>query len=110
MEQPGFNPSDYTFFGGTESGGAADLETTEGPDVFCGFGGDDFVGGLRADDIFLGGEGNDTVTTNRGTFYGGAGDDEVRDNDGTFDGGEGNDTVMRNFPGGTIINVEQVGV
>jgi hypothetical protein len=40
--------------------------------VFCGFGGDDgMLAGLvllDAGDIFLGGEGNDGVVTNNGTF------------------------------------------
>jgi hypothetical protein len=98
VEQPGFNPSDYTFFGGTESGEAADLVSTAGPDVFCGFGGDDSIAVLSAGDIFLGGEGNDRVDTNRGTFNGGAGDDSVRENEGTFNGGPGIDTVGTGNP------------
>ena len=106
VEQPGFNPSDYTFVGGTD--GPDPLSGTVGqPDVFCGFGGDDPIAVLDADDIFLGGEGIDTVTTNRGTVYGGAGDDVVTENEGTFNGGAGDDSVRFNegtFNGGEGID------
>jgi Ca2+-binding RTX toxin-like protein len=111
--QPGFKPSDYNFHGGT---GGDDLDTftaTAGPDVFCGFGGDDDIGysvNLDEGDIFFGGAGNDRVTnTNNGTFFGEAGNDRVGLNvpGGTFNGGEGNDSVTVNE--GTISNVEQVG-
>jgi Ca2+-binding RTX toxin-like protein len=74
--QPGFNPSNYNFVGGT---GGDDIDTftaTAGPDVFCGFGGDDRIAlGFAWDegDIFLGGEGNDSVFGNAGTFFGGEG-------------------------------------
>jgi hypothetical protein len=94
----GFNPADYTFHGGTEGNDdltAVPVETI-GPDVFCGFGGDDEMTYLLdPDDIFLGGAGNDSVITdNFGTFYGGEGDDLVGDyNVGTFYGGAGNDRV-----------------
>jgi hypothetical protein len=106
VEQPGFKPADYTFHGGTEGGDSFDERATEGqPDVFCGFGGADAITVLDAGDIFLGGEGNDQVTINEGTFYGGAGDDFVAFNRGTFNGGAGIDTVGTN-EGGIIINVE----
>jgi Ca2+-binding RTX toxin-like protein len=129
VEQPGFNPSDYTFFGGTDEGpDSFNLKGTEGrPDVFCGFGGDDGVLTLEAGDIFLGGAGIERVDDNFGTFNGGSGDDSVRVNSvigiffgeegndrvddnsprGTFDGGPGDDSVV--FNNGTVINVEQVG-
>jgi VCBS repeat-containing protein len=93
-----FNPSNYNFHGGT-----ADGDTFTGTDgqseVFCGFGGNDALGTLQAGDIFLGGDGQDMVNTNNGTFYGDAGDDRVGasvrgyDNNGTFYGGDGNDQV-----------------
>jgi Ca2+-binding RTX toxin-like protein len=91
---PGFNPADYTFVGGTE-GTDNFTEDNASSEVFCGFGGDDSVYGLSAGDIFLGGDGNDSITNiNYGTFYGGAGDDSIaRVNYGTFYGGAGNDIV-----------------
>jgi hypothetical protein len=91
----GFKPSGYTFVGGTE--GNDDFtpeEATGGPDVFCGFGDDDSVLTLDAGDIFLGGEGDDAVGANNGTYYGGAGDDIVYTNEGTFYGGAGNDRML----------------
>ena len=52
--------------------------TTAGTDVFCGFGGDDWIDTLDAGDIFIGGAGNDTIyNTNNGTFYGGGGGDFI---------------------------------
>jgi Ca2+-binding RTX toxin-like protein len=107
--QPGFNPSDYTFHGGTESDDIFDGQATEDPDVFCGFGGDDQIGvgfALDEGDIFLGGAGNDDVDVNLGTFNGGAGDDFVSDNYATFNGGEGNDSVFGNAPGATFVGGE----
>ena len=125
VDQPGFNPSNYTFHGGTEGSDnfTGQAELTAGPDVFCGFGGDfDTILTLEAGDIFLGGagsdqvvvnegtfyggEGNDFVATNNGTFFGEAGDDRVGPNSGTFDGGDGTDTVTTNSPGGILISVE----
>jgi hypothetical protein len=54
--------------------------------VFCGFGGDDgMLTGLvllDAGDIFLGGDGNDEVGFNFGTFNGGEGNDTVVTNNG----------------------------
>ena len=95
--QPGFKPSNYTFIGGTAGNDRLDgLGSTDGPDVFCGFGGDDLIG-LAEGDIFLGGAGNDVVDTiNYGTFYGGDGDDQVFISFGTFYGGAGNDYVDNN--------------
>jgi len=102
--QPGFKPSDYNFVGGTEGIDRRDtLTATDGPDVFCGFGGDDAIDGLDRGDIFLGGAGNDRVSnSNYGTFYGGEGTDYVNFNEGTFFGGEGDDVVGYNYPGGTF--------
>ena len=108
VEQPGFNPSDYNFVGGTEGtdGALFSDRAIAGPDVFCGFGGGDIIPVLEAGDIFLGGESRDSVGNNEGTFYGGAGDDDVSsNNEGTFDGGDGTDFLGINR-GGTIINVE----
>jgi hypothetical protein len=45
--------------------------------VFCGFGGNDELLTLEADDIFLGGAGDDFVRFNFGTVNGGLGDDTV---------------------------------
>jgi hypothetical protein len=99
---PSFNPSNYTFFGGNEVSNEFSGVKTEGPDVFCGFGGPDFISSgpsfisLDAGDIFLGGEGDDSVTSNEqgATFYGEAGNDFVEENGGRFVGGEGCDDVM----------------
>jgi hypothetical protein len=99
---PSFNPSNYTFFGGTEGSNDFSGVKTAGPDVFCGFGDRDFIfsdpsfSGLDAGDIFLGGAGDDLVEINRGTFYGEAGEDHVSINFGTFYGGEGNDSITSN--------------
>jgi hypothetical protein len=120
-----FKPSNYTFIGGT-AGSDTFTGTAGQSEVFCGFGGNDSIGTLQAGDIFLGGDGLDTVTTNSGTFYGGAdndtvdsnngifygeaGDDSVTNNDGydnyggTFNGGDGNDSVGTN-DGGTLVDV-----
>jgi hypothetical protein len=95
---PSYNPSNYTFHGGTEGD---DNFTSQGDaevnDVFCGFGGDDFTELLVGVDIFLGGAGDDGAINNAGTFYGGAGVDGVSTNAGTFDGGEGDDVVNNNL-------------
>src|SRR4051812_40582942 len=64
---PSFNPSTYTFHGGTEGADVFTGQATAGPDVFCGFGGDDSITTLDAGDIFLGGAGNDSVRDNFGT-------------------------------------------
>src|SRR5215213_2403301 len=111
---PNFKPSNYTFLGGTEGNNDFTGRATLGNDVFCGFGGGDYIFTLDEGDIFLGGEdrdifainngtfngeeGNDSVSTNllTGTFNGGAGVDVVYDNLGTVNGGDGNDQVDRN--------------
>lgn len=94
---PGFNPSGYHFVGGTENGESFDGQATTGPDVFCGFGGNDFISTLDEGDIFLGGAGVDSIfSTNNGTFYGGVGNDEVIENFGIFYGGAGRDIVASN--------------
>ena len=104
MEHPGFKPSDYAFHGRTEGVDNFTGSATAGPDVFCGFGGNDFINTLDAGDIFLGGAGDDGVSGNRGTFYGGEGNDSVLlTNFGTVFGEEGNDFVANNsgiFHGG----------
>ena len=90
---PGFNPSGYHFVGGTAGDDFFDRAATAGPDVLCGFGGNDSIATLDEGDIFLGGMGNDQVTNyNYGTFNGGAGDDSVGNNYYIFNGGAGNDT------------------
>jgi hypothetical protein len=101
---PSFNPSNYTFHGGTEDANNFDGQATAGPDVFCGFGGDDVIRTLDAGDIFLGGAGNDSVRDNFGTAYGQEGEDQVVRNftGSTFNGGAGNDFVFANFAGSTF--------
>jgi hypothetical protein len=115
-----FNPSNYTFEGGTE-GPDVFTGTAGTAEVFCGFNKDesrgvDFIDTLAAGDIFLvgsgrghvennfgtvyGGASGDFVFTNEGggTFYGGAGDDRVLTNHSTFYGGEGCDSIVTGFP------------
>ena len=89
-----FNPSNYTFIGGTEGNDTLTGQGTDGPDVFCGFGGNDEIGTLAEGDIFIGGAGGDSVIYNDGTFYGEEGNDVVASNNGTFYGGAGNDYVF----------------
>jgi len=80
-----FNPSNYTFIGGTEGIDDFTGKSTDGPDVFCGFGGVDVIYTLDKGDIFLGGAGMDWVHAyNSGTFYGQEGLDRVLINYGTF--------------------------
>ena len=89
----------YNFIGGgNKKNDDFTGKATAGPDVFCGFGGDDRIGTLDEGDIFLGGDGTDTVVyDNFGTFYGGAGDDSVDNtNYDTFYGEDGNDYVNTN--------------
>jgi serralysin len=108
-----FNPSNYTFHGGTEGNNDFTLANTTGADVFCGLGGDDRIDTLDAGDIFLGGDGDDNVLFNHGTFNGGEGIDSigrhqpivggiVGGNHGTFNGGAGNDSVLSNGREGTF--------
>jgi hypothetical protein len=80
----GFDPANYTFHGGTEGTDDFTGQATVGPDVFCGFGGDDGIDTLDAGDVFLSGDGNDQVRYTYGTFYGEAGNDSVGLNRGTF--------------------------
>jgi|SRR5215218_9239824 len=96
---PNFKPSNYTFLGGTEGNNDFTGRATLGNDVFCGFGGGDYIFTLDEGDIFLGGEDRDIFAINNGTFYGGPGDDYVFGlNDGTFYGGDGNDYVFGGPP------------
>jgi len=99
---PNFKPSNYTFLGGTEGNNDFTGRATLGNDVFCGFGGGDYIFTLDEGDIFLGGEDRDIFAINNGTFYGGPGDDSVLDNSGTFNGEEGNDLVSTNLLTGTF--------
>jgi hypothetical protein len=98
--QPGFNFSDYNFIGGTEGNDEDDFFTplaTDGPDVFCGFGGLDQIDTLDEGDIFLGGADVDFVGFNEGTYYGGAGGDFVlgsNERGATYYGGEGDDWAL----------------
>jgi hypothetical protein len=96
---PGFNPANYTFIGGTEGNDDFTGQGTAGPDVICGFGGNDRIvweDAVYEGDIFLGGAGTDYVSNNAGTFYGGADNDGVEVNSGTFYGQEGTDDVLIN--------------
>ena len=96
---PNFKPSNYTFLGGTEGNNDFTGRATLGNDVFCGFGGGDYIFTLDEGDIFLGGEDRDIFAINNGTFNGGPGDDYVFGlNDGTFYGGDGNDYVFGGPP------------
>jgi hypothetical protein len=86
-----FNPSNYTFIGGTEGNDDFTGKATDGPDVFCGFGGEfDRIEALDEGDIFLGGAGTDAVRLNYGTFYGQEGGSSVFINRGTVYGGADN--------------------
>src|SRR5918995_7235819 len=97
VEQPGFNPADYAFHGGTEGNDDFTGKATAGAEVFCGFGGVDGIGNLDVGDIFLAGDGDDGVGYNSGTVYGGAGNDVLGDNYGTFYGEAGEDYVLFNY-------------
>lgn len=92
--QAGFDPDAFAIIAGTEN---YDLfTTTAGPDLICGFGGTNIVDDiLSADDVFLGGDGEDVVIGDLyGIFNGGAGDDTVNSVDGgTFNGSDGNELV-----------------
>lgn len=114
-------PDNANYILGTEDDDDFSSQMTEGNDVVCGFAGNDRINDPalgspdslpRAGDIFLGGDGADSVgIINGGTFSGGAGNDDVnhmvggtfngRSGDdsvgfmegGVFDGGDGSDTV-----------------
>ena len=85
-----YNPSNFTFIGGTEGIDNFTDQGAAGQDVFCGFGGPDSIGSISSPatldegDIFLGGAGMDFVEENYGTFYGQKGDDFVFIKFGTF--------------------------
>jgi len=100
---PSFNPSNYTFIGGTEGEDDFDGRVTASPDVFCGFGGNDYITDVDAGDVLLGGTGNDALQVNRGTVYGQEGDDYVVINIGTFYGGPGNDDLQVNTTTGIFV-------
>ncbi len=97
------NPKTANIVTGTEGDDDLSGQLTAGPDVVCGFGGNDTIGTLAAPDIFLGGAGFDLVSSlEGGTFNGGPGYDTVAFVDaGTFNGGEGDDVVQFLF-GGTF--------
>jgi hypothetical protein len=90
---PSVNPSKYNFVGGTEANDNFDTSATADPQVFCGFGGDDYISNLDGNEVFLGGAGDDRTSINDGTFYGQEGNDYIVINIGTFYGGPGNDYV-----------------
>lgn len=96
-------PANANFILGTPGDDDFAGQTTGGNDVICGFAGNDVAHGLRAGDIFLGGDGNDHVPVlEGGTFNGGDGNDSVfLLFDGTFNGGAGNDSVHE-LMGGTF--------
>ena len=101
-------PADANYILGTPGGDNFTSQMTAGNDVICGFAGHDVIlssAELEGDDIFLGGDGNDSVVImSGGTFNGGAGDDAVGHmSGGIFDGGAGDDLVdiMRGGDGGS---------
>lgn len=98
------NPGTVNFVGGTDGNDNFTAQVTDGVDVICGFGGADTVDTLTSGDIFLGGDGNDTVNwMYGGTVNGGDGNDTVRVlYDGTFNGGAGDDYVIVVLGGGTF--------
>lgn len=95
----GYDPAAFNLIAGTDGddyaiGGETFIgNLTFGPDLICGFGGNDHIFTLPSDDIFLGGDGIDDVyNMTGGTFEGGSGDDMVEVVfGGTFNGGLGND-------------------
>ena len=99
------DPRRANFVVGTEGDDVFDSMVTDGVDIICGFGGNDFIEILDAGDVFLGGDGNDHVVSNRGTFIGGEGNDEVNfiEASGVFNGGAGDDAVSFTDPG-TVFN------
>jgi Ca2+-binding RTX toxin-like protein len=116
-----FDPTTYNFIAGNnKKNDNFTSKNTQGKDVFCGFGGNDEIATLDADDIFIGGAGGDAVagganygiiyggdgrdgaSYNYGTVYGDAGDDGVQYNYGTFDGGDGSEFVEYNYAGATF--------
>jgi hypothetical protein len=100
----GLNPGQANFVVGTARSDDFSGRATAGRDVFCGFGGNDFIDGLDEGDVFLGGEDDDQVHEIRGgTFLGGEGGDHVNTMQrGTFSGGRGGDNVI--FQNGGTVN------
>ena len=100
---PDLNPGNTNFAGGTAGDDNFTGRTTAGPDVVCGFGGDDFVDTLGVGDVFLSGAGNDRVNEQYGgTFNGDEGNDTVfLKYGGTFNGGAGSNLVNEQY-GGTF--------
>ncbi len=91
----GLDLTGYNFVYGNNKNNNFTLKNTEGPDVFCGLGGNDSIGTLDEGDIFIGGAGNDQVDdVNYGTFIGGDGNDRaIAQYFGTVYGGAGDDRV-----------------
>ena len=82
-------------------------EMTSGPDLVCGFGGNNFLGfpyTFGPGDMYVGGNSYDLVAdVTGGTVIGGEGDDSVANlKGGLFLGGVGNDQVYLNMSGGTF--------
>lgn len=73
---------------GDDGTSANPLKGTNGPDVICGFGGNDIIDGMDGDDRIEGGPGNDTI-------YGGDGTDTIEGQGGmdTIFGGPGADNI-----------------
>jgi hypothetical protein len=107
-----YNPGRTTIFVGTEGN---DVFTgTAGSDLICGLGGDDSVvydpasPALASGDVFLAGEGQDSVENlDGGSFYGESGDDRVESlYSGSFFGGPGFDCFVFRLAGTTVQDVE----
>lgn len=93
---PGSNPGHANIIVGTDGDDTFDPALfTDGPDLVCGFGGNDTLTSLGLGDVFLGGQGDERVDSlDGGTFYGGDGNDSLNFlNDGTFFGGDGQDSI-----------------
>jgi hypothetical protein len=89
----GYDPSQYVIRSGTD-GDDVSGDIFQSPELFCGFGGDDWVTGLTAGDVFIGGDGDDFVHLMSG---------------GAFHGGEGTDGVFY-YASGPSSSVEQLGL
>jgi hypothetical protein len=93
----GYDPAAFdNIVAGTDGSDILTGRGTAGADLFCGFGGFNVLDRLDAGDVFIGGADDDSVfnNLNGGTFIGGAGNDTVSTmNGGTFDGGAGDDSV-----------------
>jgi hypothetical protein len=118
----GLNPDGYTIILGTEGSDVFDARVTGGPDLICGFGGEDKITNLDPGDVFLGGSDSDFAAyvnaessfygegdidyvlgeLQGGTVFGGADDDEVDQiSSGTFNGEDGDDS-FGSMDGGTF--------